>query len=32
MSHGVGRSRLMGRESGEEECMAAFGRGDGGYG
>ena len=32
MSHGVGRSRLVDRESGEEGCMAAFGRGDGGDG
>ena len=28
----VGRSRLNGRESGEEGCMAAFGRGNGGDG
>ena len=32
MSRGVGRSRLMGRESGEEGCMSALGHGDGGDG
>ena len=32
MSRGVGWSQLMGRESGEEGCMAALGHGDGGDG
>ena len=32
MSRGVRRSRLMGRESEEEGCMAALGHGDGGDG
>ena len=32
ISRGLGRSRLLGREPGEEGCMAALGHGDGGSG
>ena len=32
MTRGVGRSRLMGRGSREEGCMAAFGHGNSGDG
>ena len=32
MSRGMGRSRLLGREPGEEGCMAALGHGDGSSG
>ena len=32
ISRGVGRSRLLGREPGDEGCMAALGYGDGGSG